>query len=204
MIDFSALLQGFMLGFGMFICPGPKDVVIIRESLAGRSPVVLITIGAGCDMVLIALGILGLSAAFQSIPSLEMAATLLGILLLVFHGLSAARSALRAGRAEHSTGAPPCSGKGGLEELLMISLLNPATWLDTVLVIGTTGVALAPERRLSYSIGAVSASCVWFVALVLASHKARTLMTSPRNWRILDSLVSIAMLLMAAWLAWGL
>lgn len=111
---------------------------------------------------------------------------------------------MRAGSAEHVEDLLTGAGKDGLAELLMVSLLNPGTWLDTVLVIGVIGVALPPERRLSYSIGAVCASCAWFVALVLASRQARSLMTSPRNWRIMDSFVSIAMLSMAAWLAWAM
>lgn len=47
MFDLSSLLQGFILGLGVFLCPGPKDVLILREALAGRPSMLLIGIGVG-------------------------------------------------------------------------------------------------------------------------------------------------------------
>lgn len=199
MIDFSAWPQGFFLGLGLFVCPGPKDVLILRASLAGRSPLLLIGIGAGSDVLLVALGILGLSAAFQSMPAMRTAATMLGIALLLLHGLLAARSALRRDKAA-STDTAPAQGAHGIGQLLAVSLFNPATWLDTVLVIGAIGVGLAQQQRFAYALGAMCASLAWFTVWVLAARGARGSMGSPANWRRLDAGVALAMFGMAAWL----
>ncbi|MFI8619171.1 LysE/ArgO family amino acid transporter [Acidovorax sp. NPDC077693] len=205
MIDLSALLQGFLLGLGMFICPGPKDVLILREALAGRSPAQLVCIGLGSDVVLIAMGILGFSAALQSAPKLQFAARILGIALLLWHGVQAAQSALSpdhvAPTAADLTGA---SGSRGLRQLLFVSLLNPAAWLDTVLVIGTVGAALPTGARLGYATGAVSASLLWFVAWVAGARHARRWMANARIWRMLDVGIALAMLVMAVWMALNL
>ena len=205
MIDLSALLQGFLLGLGMFICPGPKDVLILRDALAGRSPAQLVGIGTASDVALIALGILGLSAALQAAPKLQLAAQILGIALLLLHGVQAARSALGAGHAAPTAAdLASASGSRGLRQLLFVSLLNPAAWLDTVLVIGTVGAVLPAGSRLGYASGAVSASLLWFVAWVAGARHARRWMANARTWRILDTGIALAMLGMAAWMARGL
>ncbi|VFR23300.1 Transporter, LysE family [plant metagenome] len=204
MIDLSAWLQGFVLGLGMFICPGPKDVLILREALAGRSPLQLIGIGTGSDVVLIALGILGLSAALQAAPSLQWGAQVFGIALLLLHGALAARSAFsHRGPASH-TRLAGASGSRGLRQLLFVSLFNPAAWLDTVLVIGTVGAALPVGLRASYAAGAVTASLAWFVLWVLGARQTRRWMGSAHAWRLLDAGIALAMMGMAFWIACGL
>jgi arginine exporter protein ArgO len=54
MLDLSAAMQGFLLALGLFICPGPKDVLAFREALLGRSRAMLVAIGSGSDLVLTA------------------------------------------------------------------------------------------------------------------------------------------------------
>lgn len=202
MTDLSAWLQGFLLGLGMFICPGPKDVLILREALAGRSPLVLVGIGVASDIMLIALGILGLSAALQQAPALQQGAQLLGIGLLVLHGVLAARNAVRGAHPRAEASAPP-DGRG-LRSLLFVSLFNPAAWLDTVLVIGAVGVTLPEGFRMSYATGAVCASLVWFSAWVIGARRARRWMGAAHTWRLLDAGIALAMLAMAGWMAAGM
>ncbi|HCF2006632.1 TPA: LysE family transporter [Pseudomonas aeruginosa] len=204
MIDLSAWLQGFVLGLGMFICPGPKDVLILREALAGRSPLQLIGIGTGSDVVLIALGILGLSGALQAAPSLQWGAQVLGIALLLLHGALAARSAFSHRGPASDTRLAGASGSRGLRQLLFVSLFNPAAWLDTVLVIETVGAALPAGLRASYAVGAVAASFAWFVLWVFGARQARRWMGSAHAWRLLDAGIALAMMGMAFWIACGL
>jgi L-lysine exporter family protein LysE/ArgO len=199
MIDFSATPQGVLLGLGLFACPGPKDVLILREALAGRSPILLVAIGTGSDVVLIALGILGLSAAFHALPVLRTGATLLGAALLAWHALLAARNAW-----SRPAGSPlAAASTGGLRDVVAVSLFNPAAWLDTVLVIGAVGVTLPAHQRAGYAAGAVAASLAWFAGWVLAARQARRLMNSPRCWRVLDAGIGVAMAGMAGWLLFG-
>lgn len=95
MLDTSTWLQGFVLGLTMFVAPGPKDVLILREALAGQSPINLISIAVGSDVLLIALGILGLSVLLEQIPALTVALQLVGITLLVVDGVQAGGNAWR-------------------------------------------------------------------------------------------------------------
>lgn len=205
MIDLSTWLQGFVLGLGVFICPGPKDVLILREALRGRSPAQLIAVGCGSDAVLIALGLIGLSAALQAEPALRLAAQVLGIALLVLHGGLAVRNAMRACPAVSLNDvAAAAPGSHGLHQLLLVSLLNPAAWLDTVLIIGAVGAALPVDTRWSYALGAVNASLVWFSVWVLGARKAQRFMGASSACRALDVSIALAMWGMALWMSWDL
>ena len=121
--------------------------------------------------------------------------------MLLVHGTKAACSALHTDR-ESRCGAA-LGGSAGLRPLLLTSLLNPAAWMDTVLVIGTVGASLGPDTRPGFAIGAVAASLLWFVVLVRGAGHARRFMASARTWRLLDAGVALAMLGMATYLAWA-
>jgi L-lysine exporter family protein LysE/ArgO len=200
MYDLSALVHGLILGLAVFVAPGPKDVLILREALLGQSPMKLIAIAVVSDLILICLGMLGLSALFQHVPRLHLLAQILGIGLLAVHGAQAARSALRGGHSLGAEGAQPCRSPGdrGLRGIFLVSVFNPAAWMDTVLIIGPAGMALPAAARPSFASGAVSASLIWFSLWVLGSRMGRRWMGSPWVSRLIDAVVALAMTGMAA------
>lgn len=206
MFDIPTFTKGLVLGLGIFVCPGPKDVLILRQALMGRPSLELIAIGCVSDAMLIWLGMAGLSAAFEAAPVLQSAALWFGICLLLGHGLIAARSAMR-GTASKST-LSNSSQRESVEKsfiaLLTVSFLNPVAWLDAVLIVGSVGAALPQNTQASFGLGAVAASLGWFAALVLGAQGAARWMSSPRAWRLLDALVAMAMLGLALNVAWGL
>lgn len=206
MYDLSALMHGLVLGLAVFVAPGPKDVLILRETLLGQSPLKLVAVAVVSDFILICLGMLGLSALFQQAPHLQVLAQILGIGLLAVHGVQAARSALRGGHSLGAESALPCRspGNGGLRRIFLVSVFNPAAWLDTVLIIGPAGIALPDAARPSFASGAVSASLIWFSLLVLGSRMARRSIGAPWISRLIDAVVALAMTGMAACMATNL
>ena len=84
---------------------------------------------------------------------------------------------------------------------MVISLGNPASWLDTVVVLGAVGAALPASASVAFSFGAVLASIVWFTAWISLARGASHFLTSSRNWRVVEAVTAIAMLGMALWLA---
>lgn len=206
MFDISAFAQGLALGLGMFVCPGPKDVLILRQALFQRPSIELIAVGTLSDALLIWLGMAGASAALSRAPALQTAALWLGVSLMVGHGLLAAKRAV-GGANSISLGGHPLQtisrGKS-MAALLAISFFNPVAWLDTVLVIGTFGAALPTATQMSFAFGAVAASFAWFLTLVTGARSASRLMTEPRAWQALDVLIAVAMIGLAAYVASGL
>lgn len=205
MFDISAFVQGFALGLGMFVCPGPKDVLILRQALFQRPATELLAVSALSDALLIWLGMAGASAALGRAPALQSAALWLGVVLMVGHGLLAARRAFVGATGVSWLVPQEVMTRGrSLAALLTVSLLNPVAWLDTVLVIGTYGAALSEAKQISFAFGASSASFMWFLALVTGARSARRLMTEPKAWQALDAFVAAAMMGLAAYVASGL
>lgn len=200
MLDLSAAAQGFLLALGLFVCPGPKDVLVFREALLGRSRALLVAISSGSDLVLIAVGVLGVSAALKTFPSLQMLLQAAGVALLVGHAVHAACTASKGSSAGLVYATPNADGSW-VRRLLVMSLGNPASWLDTVVILGSVGAALPASASVTFSLGAVLASVVWFTAWVFLARGASTWLTSPRSWQIVDAVTAMAMFGMAFWLA---
>lgn len=203
MFDIPIFAQGFALGIGVFICPGPKDVVILREALLRRPAVGLVAIAVLSDALLIWLGVAGISNVLTQFPGTQKAALWLGVLLMLGHGLLAARRVI-VGDIEVpviTANDQSNSGNGGLTAVAVASFLNPVAWLDTVLIVGMTCAALPQADRLSFSAGAVTASLIWFVTLVVGGRYAGRWMSSPRTWQALEVFVVVAMAGFASYLA---
>ena len=199
MLDLSAAMHGFVLALGLFICPGPKDVLVFREALLGRSRAMLVVISSGSDLVLIAGGVLGVSAALATLPALQVLLQSAGVALLIGHAVQAARAAAR-GSGASLVSATKVGEGSWVRRLLVMSLGNPASWLDTVVILGSVGAALPTTASVTFSVGAFLASIVWFTAWVAVARGASHWLSSSKSWRMVDVVTAIAMLGMALWL----
>jgi L-lysine exporter family protein LysE/ArgO len=206
MFDTPTFVQWLALALAIFVSPGPKDLLILRQALLGRPSVELIAVGFISDAVLIWLGISCLSAVFAAAPYLQTAALWFGACLLFGHSLLAARSAILGGNTESNIANANAleSGRKSYVALLSVSFLNPVAWLDAVLVVGTAGAALPAGTKFSYGLGASFASFVWFAVLVMGARGVSRWMRFPRAWQLLDAFVAIAMFILCIKVASGL
>jgi len=192
MFDFSAFAQGLALGLGMFICPGPKDIVILQQALQRRPLRELLAVGVGSDALLIFLGMAGVSVVLHDMPLLQRGAMWLGVSLLLWHGVSAIwRTVSRRAKVPEES---DNSTRANQRTLILTSLFNPVAWMDTVLVIGTVGALLQHDRQLSFAVGAISASALWFLLLTLGARYMARWLTWPGAWRVLDAIVAVLMI----------
>src|SRR5690606_30576466 len=83
---------------------------------------------------------------------------------------------------------------------LAITWLNPHTYLDTVLLLGSVSTSYGDARWL-FAIGAMAGSAAWFAFLTVAARLASRWLRSPRSWRVLDGAVAAIMFALAAALA---
>lgn len=199
MLDLYPALQGFLLALGLFICPGPKDVLVFREALLGRSWATLVAISSGSDLLLISVGVLGVSAALQTFPVFQILLQCAGTALLIGHAVQAARTAATGHRAAFTAAQTAGDGRW-VRRLLVMSLANPASWLDTMVILGSVGAALPTSASVTFSLGAFFASVVWFTAWVTMARRASHWLTFPRSLQLVDAVTAIAMLGMALWL----
>ena len=78
--------------------------------------------------------------------------------------------------------------------LLVFSLLNPHTYLDTILLIGGIGASFTQfDEKLLFLFGSLIASSVWFISLGFGSRLLIPLFQKNITWKILDIGIAIMM-----------
>ena len=93
--------------------------------------------------------------------------------------------------------------RGVAVRALALTWLNPHVYLDTVLLLGSIANHEGPTGRWWFALGACVASTVWFCGLGYGARRAGHLLASPRAWQVLDVLIGLTMLAIAAKLALG-
>ncbi len=90
------------------------------------------------------------------------------------------------------------SVKGTVLATLSFSFLNPAAYIDTILMIGTTSSRYPFNERLFFGIGAVMASALWFFTLTYGASRLAPLFRHRAAWRTLDVVSGCIMVGLAA------
>jgi len=77
--------------------------------------------------------------------------------------------------------------------VLALTWLNPHTYLDTIVFLGSVANQQPGDLRWWWAAGAVAGSFAWFAALGLGSRLLRPFFARPSSWRILDGLIAVVM-----------
>ncbi|MBB5750548.1 LysE family transporter [Micrococcus sp. TA1] len=85
---------------------------------------------------------------------------------------------------------------------LSVSMLNPHAILDTVVMLGTLANSYGADKWV-FAAGAVTGSALWFLTLGLGVRALAPVLDTPRTWRIVDLVVGVVMVAIAAKLALG-
>ena len=190
-------LEGFLLGGGLIVAIGAQNAFILRQGLMRSHVFVLCLVAACIDATLIALGVGGFGTFVQSNAELLFWVTIGGIVFLAVYGMMALLRALRPSvliaADEQQTDL-----KSALATLLAFTILNPHVYLDTVVLVGGISGQYAGFDRLSFAFGAMMASFVWFFALGYGARWLTPLFAKPVAWRILDGIIAVIMLALAA------
>ena len=89
---------------------------------------------------------------------------------------------------------------GLMTTLIMAAVLtfgNPHVYLDTMVLIGMVSLQFLDTAKIAFAIGAVTASCVFFISLGYGAAALSGIMKSQNAWRILDAVVAVVMLVLA-------
>ncbi|PTB98894.1 amino acid transporter, partial [Thalassospira xiamenensis] len=87
--------------------------------------------------------------------------------------------------------------KAVLSTTLAVTLLNPHVYLDTVVTLGGIGGQFPADERLTFALGAMSASFVWFFAIALGAAWLAPYVARPITWKIIDAVTCAVMWLVA-------
>ncbi|MCF8604248.1 LysE family transporter [Gordonia sp. HY442] len=186
-------IAGLLTGTGLIIAIGPQNVFMLRQGISGSHVIPVVAVCVVSDIVLISAGTIGLGAAVSAHPTIITAAKIVGGAYLVVLGLIAARRAWK----PRATSTTDDSGRNrgmwaALGTALALTWLNPHTYIDTVLTLGSIASSHA-DAKWAFTVGACVGSLVWFLALGLGARKVAPVFSSVRAWRILDAVIAVVM-----------
>lgn len=194
---FAPFLSGFLLSAVLIMAIGAQNLFVLRQGLKREhvGPVVLFC--GSADALLIAAGVAGVGAFLAAVPQLTLFLTIGGAAFLGWYGFKALRRmAAPEAMAVASNGS--ISLGGAMAATAGFTFLNPHVYLDTVLLMGAAGSAQPAALRPIFVAGAVSASFTWFAALGYGARLLVPLFARAMAWRVLDAIVGITMLSLAA------
>lgn len=192
-----AFTTGFMTGFALILAIGAQNAFVIRQGLAKTHVFWLCLFCATSDALLVSVGVLGFGAMVERFPLLPIIMTLGGAAFLITYGLMRFKAAW-IGDYEMQLSGQSASLRVTIATAAAFTWLNPHVYLDTVGLIGAISTKFAAPQHYVFGAGAVLASFVFFFGLGYGARLLAPIMTSARAWRVLDVIIGIVMLALAA------
>lgn len=209
MLTAPTFTAGMVLSLSLIMAIGPQNAHVIRMGLLRQHVWLTIAVCVVSDIVLIALGVLGLAQLGGLSDKLMGAMVGGGALFLAVYGWQAFQRFLHpvampsAVTRESGESGQPITPRQAVLSALAFTWLNPHAWIDTAVLIGTASLAYGAERTV-FGMGAATGSLVWFIALGAATFWLGRRLNSVLVWRALDGLVAVMMWGTALYLIKGL
>jgi L-lysine exporter family protein LysE/ArgO len=197
----QTMIAGFGLGLSLILAIGAQNAFVLRQGIRRSHVFAVCLTCALSDALLIAAGVAGFGTLAQAAPWIEPVMRWGGALFLIAYGARALLSAWRGGAVLTVEGGAVEALGPVLATCLALTWLNPHVYLDTVVLLGS--VAAQYEDRLSFAIGAMTASFVFFFTLGFGARRLAPLFARPQAWRVLDLGVGLLMWVIAAALIRG-
>ena len=194
-----AIIPGLLTGFSLIIAIGAQNAFVIRQGLTKKYVLLTVLICAFSDALLIILGASGLGALIKSNAKVLEFVRWFGVAYLLWFAFKSARSVFSK-EVLNSAGEASPNRKNVILTVLGLTFLNPHVYLDTVILLGSISNQFGSDKWFFVS-GAAVASFIWFTAIGFGAKSASRFMSRPIFWKVLDSLIAIIMLSIAAFLA---
>ena len=196
----SIAATGMVTGLGLIVAIGAQNAFVLRQGLRREH---IGTVTALCiisDALLIFGGTAGIGALVSRFPAALEILRWGGAAYLTWWGIRSLVSALRPSAL--TAQAPRSKGTVILTTLALTSL-NPHVYLDTVVLLGSLANQYGPDARWIFAAGAAVGSLLWFTALGYGARSLSGVLNRPRTWQVVDLLIGIVMLVLAARLVLG-
>lgn len=185
-------LQGMGIGAGLIIAIGAQNAFVLTQGIRRHHHFLVAGICSLSDMLLIFAGAAGVGRAVAAAPALKAGAAWVGAFFLFWLGAKAFwgifGSKHLAERKEISVGV-----RATVLTTLALTFLNPHVYIDTLLLLGSIGGQYQAVERVTFALGASTASLIWFFTLSIGGAILAPLFQKSVAWRILDLVVCTTM-----------
>lgn len=195
-------LAGLSIGLSLILAIGAQNAFVLRQGLRNEHVFVICLTCAASDAVLITLGVTSFRQVSAWLPWLDPVMRYGGAVFLLWYAFKSLRSALRSSDALVVEQGATLSLQQAFVTCLAFTWLNPHVYLDSLVLLGGVSTQY-PGEQLSFAVGAVTASFVFFFALGYGATRLRPLFAKPIAWRILEGGIALLMTLIAVTLLRG-
>jgi L-lysine exporter family protein LysE/ArgO len=197
------MVTGLITGLSLIVAIGAQNAYVLRQGLAREHVGIVVAICALSDVVLIVAGVSGIGTIVERAPWVLDVVRWLGVAFLTWYGVASLLRARKPETLNAANGGAITSRRAVAGRALALTWLNPHVYLDTVLLLGTIANHEGSTGRWWFALGACVASALWFCGLGYGARYAGRWLSRPSAWRILDVLIGLTMLAIAASLALG-
>lgn len=192
----TAYISGFALGLSLILAIGAQNAFVLKQGLKKQHVFLVCSLCAVSDAVLITFGVMGFSTLIEQYPWVEKITRYGGAIFLIVY---AAISFYSAYSQTHSLKPSDNAPESALRVTLIclgFTWLNPHVYLDTVIFLGSVSTQFSAHIE-AFTLGAVSASFVFFYSLGFGSRFLIPVFEKPRAWQILEIVIGVLMLTLA-------
>jgi len=192
-----AAAAGLGLGLSLIVAIGAQNAFVLRQGLRLEHVAAVVAICFLSDAVLILAGVAGAGAVVNRVPEVVQVVCFAGAAFLLVYGLMAARRVFRPAALLPESGGARTRLAVTVTTALALTWLNPHVYLDTVVLLGSLASTYHGERWW-FAAGATLGSAVWFTGLGFGARLLRPVFARPTAWRVLDAVIAVVMVSLAA------
>ncbi len=189
----SIFFTGLLLGASLIIAIGSQNAYVLKQGLLRRHVFLICLVCSLSDALLISIGTTGIGKIIEDHPDWLKAITWFGAIYLFIFGINSFRAALKNQTLVTAAAGSNQSIKVVISTVLALTFLNPHVYLDTVLLIGSIASPYQNSERFYFTLGAISASFIWFFALGYGARLLIPLFKNASAWKILNRLIGLVM-----------
>jgi L-lysine exporter family protein LysE/ArgO len=192
----STFFAGFSLSLSLILAIGSQNAFVLKQGIKRQHVLLVCTICALSDAILISLGIAGFGVVVNEYPLIETYARYGGAAFLLVYSILSFKSAF----SESHSLEPEADIYDSVLKVVSISLaftwLNPHVYLDTVVLLGSISTQYE-GRQLEFALGAILASFMFFFSLGFGARLLAPVFRNPKAGNVLEFVVGLTMLTIA-------
>jgi L-lysine exporter family protein LysE/ArgO len=196
----TSFAAGFALSISLILAIGAQNAFVLRQGLRRTHVGPVVAVCCLSEALLIFAGVAGFGVLAEAAPWALDVMRWGGAAFLVVYGLRSLRSAWAHTDALAAEGQAEQSLRAALATTAVLTWANPHVYLDTVGLIGAVAATYGDGRWL-FGWGALAASCLFFLLLGYGARLLAPFFAKPKAWAVLDGIVGVTMLALAAKLA---
>jgi len=198
----NSFLTGFFLGLSLIVAIGAQNTFVLRQGILGQHVFYVALFCALSDALLIIIGVAGIAFFLNNFIS-QNSNIIFGLSAtwLVIYGLIRLKSALKSNDIIEIEAATLKGLFPTISIAAVLTFLNPHVYLDTMILIGSISQQFSGFYKVTFALGAILASFVFFFSLAYGAKILTPLMQRQSSWRALDCLIALIMFTIAFQLA---